>query len=467
MNLTVSEEVKEELPGQNKPDYNDKLSHSAKALLNILRQLQANLNLNVYQPGPEVEELRKIVRTYRGGIFSATDRRLRSIIKKGGVHVITSPDLIKIIRDIWERNISRLTVTELQALEGLLKNPELSTAELGKKTGLTYNRCRRALDSLKKSTVLRREGRVDAASLGLDRVLIIMEGMSGVISSPYFTRALFVDGSTPKVYIKGLVPAKKRKDFLQTIGTLRSLSENTTVWALSAGEPRFGTAYYDSSNKKFQFDPLHFRLLLRAGGEELTLGNFPVGQIRFPERFKESETKIIEQLIQNFDLTAAELSELTKLSESTTFRKRARIVNEGIVRPRPKITIPTLSDRLIGVFDADAASTILPAWSQLPLTYTSMITNLEKKNEKKIVFATALPAGSARDLLDVLASERSRVDDFVVHEVAGGTVSHLPVNSLYNHATKDWIFESNFFELRSFGIVRKEASRKDIPLDLI
>jgi DNA-binding Lrp family transcriptional regulator len=435
--------------------------------MNILRQLQHNQNLNVFNPGPQVEELKKIVQTYRGNILSATERRLESIVKKDGIRIIPSNDLMDIIRKIWGLNISKFTRTELQALEGVMKKPELSTAELAETVDLTYNRCRRALDSLKKSTVLRREGRIDAASLGMDRVLIIMTNPSGVITSPFFTRYLYVDGSTRKVFITALVPSKRREDFLRTIASLRSVSDNTTVWALSSGEPRLGTTYYDPSKKKFEFDALHFRLVIRSGGDELTLGEFPVGQVRFPLRFKESETKIIEQLTLNFDLTAQELSQLTNLSASTTFRKRARIVNERIVIPRAKITIPTLSDRVIGVFSGEAASNILHAWAMLPLTYSSMITNLENRQEKKIVFATALPSGSARELLDALASERSQVDDFVVHEIAGGTVSHLPIGSLYDHSKKDWLFNSTFFDVRTYGIVRREASRKDIPIDLV
>ncbi|MHA2424752.1 MAG: hypothetical protein ACXAEF_08190 [Candidatus Thorarchaeota archaeon] len=448
-------------------NYNAKLSPSARALMNILRQLQHNQNLNVFNPGPQVEELKKIVQTYRGNILSATERRLESIVKKDGIRIIPSNDLMDIIRKIWGLNISKFTRTELQALEGVMKKPELSTAELAETVDLTYNRCRRALDSLKKSTVLRREGRIDAASLGMDRVLIIMTNPSGVITSPFFTRYLYVDGSTRKVFITALVPSKRREDFLRTIASLRSVSDNTTVWALSSGEPRLGTTYYDPSKKKFEFDALHFRLVIRSGGDELTLGEFPVGQVRFPLRFKESETKIIEQLTLNFDLTAQELSQLTNLSASTTFRKRARIVNERIVIPRAKITIPTLSDRVIGVFSGEAASNILHAWAMLPLTYSSMITNLENRQEKKIVFATALPSGSARELLDALASERSQVDDFVVHEIAGGTVSHLPIGSLYDHSKKDWLFNSTFFDVRTYGIVRREASRKDIPIDLV
>ncbi|MFW9908614.1 MAG: hypothetical protein ACFFEF_08565 [Candidatus Thorarchaeota archaeon] len=447
-------------------DYENYLSPSAKAVLRILRNVEQNQSLDIFQEDPELDSLKIWVKTYRGGLYNKTLRRLRLLVSRGGVKIITQRDLLELIRDLWEQNISRLTKTELTVLEGVLKEPELGLSELAKSIGLNYNKTRRAMEHLRSTTVLRREGRVDAVSLGLDRILIISENPTGVLNSPYFTRFLYVDGSTRYVFLKGLIPSKRRDDFLQTIKTLRSASDNTTVWILSAGLPRFGSAYFNAAKRRFDFDALHFRLLLRAGGKGLTVGSFPVGEVRFPQRFKSSETKIIETLIEDFDMTAQQLAKETGLSESTTFRKRARIVNEGIVRPRPKITIPRLSDRIIGIFSPEAAGNIIHAWAELPLTYTSQITNLENRSEKKIVFATALPAGTARDLLEVLMTEKSRADDFVAYEVSAGASNHLPVSSLYDTTKKEWIFNATFFDVRTYGVCRNEASRKDIPLDL-
>jgi len=444
----------------------DKLSHSAKAVLKILRRVEQNQSPELFQENPELQELRRWVSTYRGGIYTKTLRRLKSLVSRGGVQVITQGDLLVVIKEIWEQNISRLTETELNVLEGLLQAPDLSMRELAKHINLTYNRTRRALDHLKSTGVLRQEGRVDAASLGLDRLLIIQTNPTGVVNSPYVTRVLYVDGSIRRVFIKALIPSRHRNAFMDTIRTIRSLSDSTQVYALSAGLPRFGRTYYNAAKRKFEFDKLHFRLMLRAGGDDLTLGEFNVGAIRFPSRFNSSEIKIMETLIDDFDLTAHEIAKKTGLSESTTFRKRAKIVNEGIIRPRPKISIPQLSDRVCGIFGGEAAATILPAWSQLPYTTTSMITNLEDATEKKIIFTTALPAGSARDLLDVIHSEKSQVDDIEVWEVAAGTKNNLPVSALYDTDTKRWEFDYSFLDVRSFSICRNEASRTDIPLDL-
>ena len=454
------------MPSDDDSEILDKLSHSAKAVLKILRSVEQKQKSDFFQEDPELQELRRWVSTYRGSIYTKTLRRLRLLVSRGGVRIVTQGDLLGIIKEIWEHNISRLSETELDVLEGLLRTPEFSMKDLAKKVGLTYNRTRRALDHLRATGVLRREGRIDAASMGLDRVLIIQENPTGCVNSPYVTRVLYVDGSTRKVFTKALIPSRHRKDFMGTIKTIRALSDSTRVYVLSAGLPRFGRAYYNAAKRKFEFDKLHFRLMLRAGGDDLTLGEFNIGDIRFPNRFNSSETKIIETLIDDFDLTAQDIAKRTGLSESTIFRKRVKIINEGVVRPRPKITIPQLSDRVCGIFGGEAASNILSAWFQLPYTTTSMITNFEDASEKKIIFTTALPAGSARDLLDVIHSEKSRVDDIEVWEVAAGTKSNLPVSSLYNTNSKRWEFDHTFLDVRSYSICRKEASRTDIPLDL-
>ncbi len=463
---TVKEDADASMTESKDPEFWEKLSHSAKAALKILKQLEDNQDPNLFQPGPEVEELRKIAATYRGGCYAAVTRRLDRIVSKGGVDIITSFDLMQIIRNLWERNISRLTETELKVLEGVLKNPEMSISDLSKNVRLSYSRTRRAMEQLRSTGILKRQGRPDAALMGLDRILVISENPTGVLNSPYFTRFLFSDGATPRIFVKGLIPSRKRQDFLQTIRTLRSVSDSTSVWALSAGEPRFSFCYYDKARKKFEFDPLHFRLLLRAGGEDLTIGSFSIGQIRFPNRFNNSEIKIIESLIDDFDMTAQQLVERTGISESTAFRKRGKILGEHIIRPRPKISIPSLSDRVLGIFSADSAGNIINAWTQLPLSYTAQITSLEDPRRKKILFATALPAGSAGDLIDVLSSEMSRIDDYEVYEISAGTRQTLPVSSLYDTKKKSWLFNSSFFDVRNYGICRREASRYDIPLDL-
>ncbi len=462
----VKEDADNSMTDSKDPDFWDKLSHSAKAVLKILKQLEDSQNPNIFQPGPEVEELRRIATTYRGGCFSAVTRRLNRIVQRGGVDIITSSDLMAIIKDLWERNISRLSETEVRVLDGVLKNPELNVNELSKEVALSYSRTRRALEQLRSTGILRREGRPDVSQLGLDRIMIYMENPTGLLNSPFFTRFLFIDGETSRVFIKGLIPSKRRKEFLQSIKTLRSVSDSTSVWALSSGEPRFNSCYYDGDKKRFEFDPLHFKLLLRAGGSELTIGSFSIGGVQFPNRYNASEIKIIEHLLEDYDITAQEIVQRTGISESTAFRRRAKLLRDHVVRPRPKITIPSLSDRVLGIFSGDTAGNLINAWGKLPLSYVSQITNLEDPRKKKIVFATSLPAGSARNLIEILEEEMSRIDDYEVYKVSAGIKQNLPVSSLYNPKEKKWSFDTSFFDVRSFSSCRREASRKNIPLDL-
>lgn len=465
--MVTDQGVAEQMADPENSNYYSKLSHSAQALLRILKQLQQKQTPNLFQPDPQVAELQKMVSTYKGSITTATERRLQRIIDRGGVSIITQDDLMGIIRSLWESNISRMNVTELKVLEGTLKEPEANISELASGIKQSYSKTRRAVEHLRVTGILKREGRLDAAQMGLDRLLIIMENPTGVLNSPYFTRFLFSDGAVPRVFIKGLIPSARRRDFMQTVRALRTVSDSTSVWALSSGEPRFGrTSYYNPSRKGFEFDPLHFRLLLRNGGEELVVGSFSISQVQFPKRFNASDIKIIEQLIQDFDTTAQQLVERTGVSESTAFRRRQRIIGDQIVRPRPKIIIPSLSDHVVGIFSADAASRIIDAWARLPVTYVSQVTNLEDTRQKKIVFATALPTGAAPSLIDVLESEMSRVDDYQAHQIHSGTQAYLPVSALYDTKQKKWLFSASYFDVRSYSSCRKEADRKNIPLDL-
>ncbi len=462
----VKEEADESMTDVQEVNIDAKLSHSAKALLKTIKKLEDDLNLDLFQPDPDLERLRMQVSTFKGGFYASITRRLEKIISRGGVDIVTSSDLMEIVQGLWERSISRLSKTELQVLEGVLVHSDMNLRGLSEHIGLSYGRTRRALEQLRLTRILRHEGRPDVTQLGLDRIIIMMENCQAIPDSPYFTRYLYSDGAVDRVFIKGLIPSRKRKEFIQTIRTLRTVSDKTSIWALSSGGIRFSDTYFDQDEKEFQFDPIHFRLLLRAGGGELTIGSFSIGEIRFPKRFNSSEMLILESLLRDFEKTAQEIVEDTGVSESTAFRRRKSLLKQGVIHSRPKIEVPSLSDRVLGVFSAETASRIINAWGYLPLTYISQITDLEDPRKRKIIFATALPTGSAPDLIDILSSEMSRIDDYQVYEINAGLRQELPAATLYDTKTKMWKFDIAFFDVRNYSICRKEASRKNIPLDL-
>jgi predicted transcriptional regulator len=456
------------MPGSNDltKQYKDKLSHSAIAVLKTLQDLEREQSSEPFQEGPELRDLRKWVSTFKGSLAIAVSRRLNNIVSRGGVEVITQPDILEIIRSVWQSSISRLSSNEMQVLDCWLRNPELTMSDLSKKAGLSYAKTRRAKEHLRETGILRTEGRLGLGALGLDRVLLILKDPTGIIDSPYFTRALFVDSSPRLVLLKGLIPSKRRGDFLHTVRTLRSACEGASAWRLSAGEPRLRQSYFDEKRRFFEFDAHHFRLLLRAGGRGLTLGAFPEDEIRFPDSFRPAEIRILEELVQDYDMTAQEITSKTRLSESTVFRRRSHLTSDGALVPRPIVWLPQLTDRVVGLFSAEAAGKIIDAWSHLPLTYVSQISNMENHSERRILFATALPAGAARVLIHTLYSEKSRVDDYSVHEVAAGYQNRFPISSLFDARQNNWIFDSTFFDIRSYSVARREASPAEIPLDL-
>jgi hypothetical protein len=126
-----------------------------------------------------------------------------------------------------------------------------------------------------------------------------------------------------------------------------------------------------------------------------------------------------------------------------------------------------LSDRVICLLSPDCSGDIIPAWDHLPLTYQSRIQNLENPSDKKVLLVSALPAGSGRDLIDVLDDETSKVHDYSAHLVAAGVGGSSKVTSLYDRRSDQWKWDvSKFFDAITYSVVRQDASPKNIPLDL-
>ncbi len=447
-------------------DYVSKLSYSASTILKIIQQLEEDPDSNSFYPSQELGELRKAVSTYRGGFYNAVVKKLVRIISKGGVEIITSNDLMAIIRHLWKHNISRLSKTELMVLEGALRFPELRLNELAKRIGISYSKTRRGFEQLRNSDVVERIGVPDLVQMGLDRILIIMDSCQAVPTSPYLTQILFSDKIANKVFIKGLIPSRNRNAFLSTAKSLRSLSESTSVWALSNGEPHLSSTYYDTDTKLFEFDPLHFKLLLRAGSVDLTVGSFSMDHIQFPKRFDLLDIKVIESLLTDYDSTVRDLVKRIDMSEGTVFRRRSKIIRDGIVKPRIRISIPALSDIVLGIFSIDSASKAINAWRRLPLSYVSQLMNLENPSDKRILFTAALPRGGSDDLVNVLSQEMSKVDEYEICKIDAGISEAFPVSALYDVLDRRWSFSSSFFDIRSYSSCRIEGDSARITLDL-
>ncbi|NOR38516.1 MAG: hypothetical protein GQ580_02895 [Candidatus Thorarchaeota archaeon] len=454
------------MPGDD-TDFRSKLTSSAEAVLRVLQSFEERKDAEIFDDSdPDASNLRKMVRTYRGSLHSEITRHLAEVITLGGVSVVTQRDVISLVEEIWNSNVSKCSPTELKVLEGVLEDSSLSLRSLSLVVELSYAQTRRAAQRLRASGVLRIKGLLNTNLLGLERVLIVLENPTLVFSGPYIHKSLFVDSPAPTAFLVSILPRERVPELLKMIKSLRGTASSVSAWKLSAGKPRFSSVYYNSKTGEWRPNLLHFRLMLRAGSDDITVGARSSAPAIPSSAFTSAELKILEKIAEDYEATAVEITESIGLSESTAFRKRSNLINKRVVVPRATVTIPKLKDRAIALLSPDCAGDIVPAWNQLPLTYVSRLENLENHDEKKILLLSALASGSASDIIDVLYSEKSRADDFTAYSVAGGVTNPIKVASMFDRREKRWKWDPSFFDLLSYGVARNGSRKKDIPLDL-
>ncbi|MBN2229532.1 MAG: hypothetical protein JW779_08030 [Candidatus Thorarchaeota archaeon] len=454
------------MPAEDKVKLQKKLSPSAQAILRFVQLFEEKGEIDVFQEDAEFKRLRQIVLSYRGSLYSLLERRLQEVIDLGGVEIITQRDIMSLIVQLWEDNISKLTKTEVPYLEATLKYPGDSLNPLSKWAGMSYAQARRAQKRLSDSEVLKIGGMLNLEQLGLERVLIILESPSLVLSGPYCQTMLFIDGHSPRVLIVAIVPSNKREDLLDTVRSFRNTTTNASVYNLSPGKPSFSGLYSDPK-KGWNLDLLHFRLMLRKGGDPITLSDVPPPSLSEPTKFTYSETRVMDAMTESLDRTAQEIVAATKLSPSTVFRKRAQFLSNGTILPRARVNIPALNDRLLLLLSPEVGGNISPAWQNLPLTYSSHITNLEDKSERKVLLLSALPTGSGSSVLDILNDETSKIDDYSAWSVAAGIGGLTKVSNLYDRRKNSWAWDvSRHFDAIGYSAARHEASSSNTPLDL-
>ena len=447
------------------PKFQSKLSPSASAILKFVKTFEDGGQLQVFQADAEFEMLRTMVMSYRGSLSTLLQKKLEEVVNLGGVEIITQRDVMSLIVNLWKTNISNLTHAELPFLECVLKHPKYSLKELSVSSGLSYAQSRRAQKRLTDSGNLRVGGMLNPNRLGLDRLLIILENPSMVLSGPYCQKNLFIDGSPSVVFTVVNIPHTKIKDMIEVVRSLRNATTNASVWRLSTGIPRFDGTYFNKRDG-WELDLLHFRLMLRKGGEEMAMSEIPSPTVEDPVKFTGAEVLVMDALIKSLDGTAGDIVKTTNLSESSAFRKRSYLLKNRIILPRAHVAIPQLSDRVITLLTPEIAGDIAPAWSKLPLTYTSQIQNLENK-ERRVLLSTALPTGAGRDLITVMKDEISKVHRYSIHRVAAGSGLTTKVSSMFDRRKKSWKWDvSRYFDVVSYGVMRKDASESEIPLDL-
>ncbi len=443
-----------------------KLSHSATALLQALQNMQSQDDTGIFQPGPEVLQLKEYLETYKGNLYDVVIRRLEDMMSLGDIEVVSQDVLLNLIQRVWNRKVSKLNGTEVQVITGLLDSPHLSIKELSREIDLSYGQTRRAIEQLQSTSILEFKSILNVAELGLDRIIIELEEPENLLTSPYITRYLFVDGPVRRVFLIALFPSAYRDHILRVVRTLRRDAHSVTAWRLSAGKQHFSPKYYDRKQKRWHVNELHFRLLLRTD-HELVMGEIPaVSRLAFPSKMSETEAMIVDYLMEHYNASAREIAHTIDASESMVYRYRSKIQSEKLVIPRARISIPAFTDRIIGISAPAVSAKIMHAWERLPLTYISQISNMEDHRDRKVLLTTALPAGGAETIIEALTSENLMVREIQFYKIDASVSSPFKFSHRYDHKVGNWLWDSDDIDITTYPSMRNNADSTNLPLDL-
>ncbi|MGD2072454.1 MAG: hypothetical protein PVG65_03090 [Candidatus Thorarchaeota archaeon] len=444
-------------------NYDQIISPGARAVLHYIQEYEQGEHVELFDKDPEREQLVKMIDTFKGNLLSAIKKRLDEVFELKGISVITQRDLMREIKALWSENISRMNSTEIEILAYRFEKPELSLHALSQNIDFSYAQTRRSIARLHNCNILRTEGILNHQALGLERILVMLEEPEFVLASEYVRKTLFSD-STVLVCMIATIPTSRVDDLLQTVRGLRNVSKSATAWRLSAGRTKFTGRYIDPSSgvMKPEFR-LHWRLMLRKNNDELVVGD-GVSGLQQENKFTRAELRVIDQLLYDYNATAKDIVKRTRLSESTAFRKRKKILDAGLVVPRPIIKIPLFDEHLLGLFSPKSVGDYMEGWNCLPLTYMSLLSNIENL-ERLVLLHSVLPRGVSRELKDIMTEESSKIDEYRIFFIDAGTRNQLKMSSMWA-GKGEWKWDSTVMDVRSYSIARREASINDIPLDL-
>jgi hypothetical protein len=134
------------------------------------------------------------------------------------------------------------------------------------------------------------------------------------------------------------------------------------------------------------------------------------------------------------------------------------------VLPRPVINIPLFDEHLLGLFSPKSAGDYMKAWNCLPLTYMSLLSNIEN-SDRLVILHSVLPRGISRELKNIVTEESSKIDEFRIFFIDAGIKNQLKMSSMWA-GQGEWKWDSAVMDVRSYSVARREASIDDIPLDL-
>ncbi|MCF2137449.1 MAG: winged helix-turn-helix transcriptional regulator [Candidatus Thorarchaeota archaeon] len=449
------------------PPLQQRLSPSAYALLQTVQRLEDGQEVVPFQGVMELQQIQKMVSTYRGSLHTGLLARLRILFERSNDVIVTQRELFTLIAEVWLKNISRLSSSEVEVMKAIVETPSVQISDLSKAIGLSYAQVRRAISHLSEAGIIRIGGILNHQAIGLARFLIILENPTLILSSPYVEKVLFADGPTSLVFLIVSCPRDHIDELSALVRSLRSTSDNATIWRLSSGRLHFSNIYYNRQAGAWDIDQVHFRLQLRHERDSVATSRFYEDAVK-PVHITKSDALLVDALRKNYNASAIDMVEKTGLSESTVFKRRVALTRDSaLVLPRARITIPSLSERLLLLLSTDAVPAISHAWSHLPLSYRSRIFNVENGPQTRAIMLAALPPGTGWQLSKIILEETSAIDQLSVHVLSAASDQQLSVASMFNTRTASWRWnQGDFLDVRGYAIVRREANPTTIPIDL-
>ena len=153
------------MPDDDAPNFWEKLSPSAIAVLRFVKTFEEGGQLEVFTEDADFKLLRKMVLSYRGSLYLLLTRRLEEVVRLGDITIISQRDVMSLIVDLWEENISVLSRTELPFLEAAIKNPGKPLNAIAEHANLSYGQTRRAYKRLNDSEVMKTGGMLNSCLL--------------------------------------------------------------------------------------------------------------------------------------------------------------------------------------------------------------------------------------------------------------------------------------------------------------
>jgi hypothetical protein len=126
--------------------------------------------------------------------------------------------------------------------------------------------------------------------------------------------------------------------------------------------------------------------------------------------------------------------------------------------------MPLFNEHLLGLFSPKSVGDYMEAWNCLPLTYMSLLSNIEN-SERLVLLHSVLPRGISREIKSIMTEESSKIDEYRIFYIDAGIKNQLKMSSMWA-GQGEWKWDSSVMDVGGFSVARREANSETMPLDL-